>query len=463
MNSIFSPDIERLNSLYSRPQFSFVFLYGRYGTGKTRLVREFCAGKRTLFFSALETVPARQLYFFWKETVRQLAPSHEPAPFKDWDEAFAYVSDVSFSHRLVLALNEIQQLEERCPGFSEAFCRAVEHGFPSGKVFLMAVSSSMEYAAPRITEPARAPFDAVSARARMGAAPFYACRPYLSGYSPGEQLLLYGVTGGLPSLLEYLEPDRTADETVLSLFFDSASPLCGSPQDVLHRDLREVSAYNHLLDIIAGGASRLADIAAAAQMGTNKCAKYLNTLISMGILRKEFPAIGEIRKKVRYVFSDHMLRFWYRFVYPNISGIRFGQGRDIWERQVTPCLDAYLLPVFEDVCGEYLDHLAQDRQTPFACRRPGPWWCGGTRREPFFRIPLTAVEKDQAVLGICHSADAPAGLSYLEDLQKPLEPIGDRKRYCCIFSTSGFTDELSRAAKTSKDVWLIDLEDITDI
>lgn len=460
MQSIFSSDIQQLNTLYNRLSFSFVFLYGRYGSGKTRLVREFCQGKRTLFFSAQETVPSRQLYFFWQETVRQLQPAKRPAPFTDWKQAFDYISDTSFTHRLILVLDEFHQLEQHCPDFPEAFCLAVEHAFPAGKVFLIVTSSSMDYAAHVTSEPFSAPFGAITARACMGAVPFYACRQYLTGHSPREQLLLYGVTGGLPSLLDQLEQERSADEIILSLFFGVGSPPGTGPQTALHRELREVSTYNYLLEIIAKGTSRLADIAARASVGTNKCAKYLNTLISMGILRKELPAVGEVQKKVRYVFADHMLRFWYRFVYPNISGILFGQGADIWNRQVLPQLHEYLLPIFEDVCAEYLERLAQSGQTPFAYRHTGSWWCGGTRREPFFRIPLVAVEAGQAVLGVCHSAQSPAGLSYLEALQRPLEPLGDRKRYCCIFSASGFSHDLSQAAGERSDVWLIDLEDM---
>lgn len=75
MQSLFSSDIQKLNTLYNRLQFSFVFLYGRFGTGKTSLVREFCQNKKTVFFSAREMVPQRQLHAFWKEAVNCLSPA----------------------------------------------------------------------------------------------------------------------------------------------------------------------------------------------------------------------------------------------------------------------------------------------------------------------------------------------------------------------------------------------------
>lgn len=461
MHTLFASDLQTLNTLYNRLQFSFVFLYGRYDTGKTSLIREFCKNKKAVFFSAQETVPQRQLHSFWQEAIRCVAPRKEPAEFTDWYQAFSWISAVSFSHRLILILDEFQNLAEHCPDFMDAFQKAVQHDFPSGKVFLIVTSSSVSYARQLMQEPLPSPFQAVSAKAFLTSVPFYTCQPYLAGYSPREQLIMYGVTGGLPSYIKLLNRNHSARENILALFFQKGAPLLFEPLTYLHRELREISTYNFLLEIIASGRSRLADIAAQASVGTNKCAKYLNTLIDLGIILKEFPAAGEVQKKVRYIFADHMLRFWYRFVYPNISSILFGQGEEIYEQQVLPCLDDYLLPVLETVCAEYLERLADTGQTPFLYRHTGSWWCGGTKREPFFRIPLVAMDNEHTVLGICHSGKEPAGIQYFRNLSQPLEPFGNKKRYLCIFSVSGFTEELRRAADDAKNTWLIDLEDIT--
>lgn len=461
MHTLFASDIQKLNTLYNRLQFSFVFLYGRYDTGKTSLIREFCKNKKAVFFSAREIVPERQLHTFWQESVRCLAPHKQPPEFTDWEQAFSWISAISFSHRLVLILDEFQNLAEHYPDFMDAFQKAVQHDFPSGKVFLIVTSSSVSYARRLMQEPVPSPFQAVSARAFLTSVPFYTCQSYLAGYAPREQLTMYGVTGGLPSYVKLLNRNHSAHENILALFFKKESPLLFEPLTYLHRELREISTYNYLLEIIASGHGRLADIASEASIGTNKCAKYLNTLIDLGIIRKEFPAVGETQKKVRYLFVDHMLRFWYRFVYPNISGILFGQGQDIYEQQVLPCLDDYLLPVFETVCTEYLERLADTGQTPFVYRHTGSWWCGGTKREPFFRIPLVAMDDEHTVLGICHSSSVPADIQYFEKLSQPLEPFGDKKRYLCIFSASGFTSELQQTSADAGNVWLIDLEDLT--
>ncbi len=460
MNRFFDSDIRKLNTLYNRVQFSFLFLYGRFGTGKTSLIREFCRDKATLFFSAQETVAESHLDAFYRQTARTLNPGKLPPSFESWEQAFSFVSDYSFSRRLVLVLDEFQNLDRNCPEFMDAFTDAVQSSFQHGKIFLIAASSSVGYAGALMEEPIREPFDAITARAFLDVLPFSACRPLLSGRSAKEQLFLYGVTGGFPGCLTRIQPKLSAQQNVLDLFFRADSPFLMAPPDALHRELREISTYNFLLEIIASGSGKLTDIAQSASIGTNKCAKYLGVLISLGLLRKEFPAAGESLKKVRYQFVDHMTRFWYRFVGPNLSDILFGRGAQVFEQYVAPELDDYLLPVFETVCAEYLERLAGSGQTPFVYRHTGAWWTGGTKREPFVRIPLVAADEEHTVLGICHSAAAPAGKELLDLLLAPLEPFGDKKRYCCIFSTSGFTEELRAEARAAGNVWLTDLEDI---
>lgn len=460
MNSFFTNDIKKLNTLYNRIQFSFIFLYGRYGTGKTSLIREFCRDKATLFFSAQETVPEGHLDAFYRQTARCLDSRKMPEVFEDWEQAFSYISDYSFSRRLVVVLDEFQNLDRNCPGFMEAFTRAIHHEFPAGKVFLIVSCSSVGYAGELMAEPIREPFDAITARAFLDVLPFSACRPFFSGFAPKDQLLLYGITGGFPSCTPQIQPRQSVRQNILRLFFNVDSPMLTAPLDALHRELREISTYNFLLEIIASGCTKLTDIAEKAFVGTNKCAKYLSVLISLGLIQKEFPATGESLKKVRYQFTDHMTRFWYRFVGPNLSEILYGRGQQVYEQQVLPALDEYLRPVFETVCAEYLERLAGSGQTPFVYKHTGAWWTGGTKREPFLRIPLVAADDQQAVLGICHSAAAPAGRDLLDRLLMPLEAFGKLKRYCCIFSTSGFTEELRLAAREAGNVWLIDLDDI---
>lgn len=466
MNSYFSSDLKRLNAIYNRPQFSSLFLYGVAGSGKTSLVREFCKNKPGLFYSAQETVPARQLSLFCHQAMHSLGTT-SISEFTSWKQAFSVINRYSASSRFVLVLDEFQLLAQNDPEFLSAFEDAVIHEFPGGRIFLIITSSDPAFSGQLLSYTGddhqlaaaslHIPFHA---RAKLGPLPFSACKQYLTPFSPMEQVLLYSATGGFLANLGRIRQDQSASDNLLRLFFKSNAPFFTHPLLSLHNTLREISTYNYLLEIMAGGCARLADIAGRADIGTNKCAKYLSTLISMDLIEKEIPAVGDPLKKVRYIFSNDMLRFWYRFVFPNFSSILEGKGQEILEQQVLPEVESFLEPAFERIFAEFLEQQASDGQAPFAYKHTGSWWTGGTKREPFLRIPLAFADETHAVLGLCHCKKTPADINLLENISPLPIPFEGREAYILIFSVYGFTQELQSRAADQKNIWLVELEDL---
>jgi AAA+ ATPase superfamily predicted ATPase len=71
---------------------------------------------------------------------------------------------------------------------------------------------------------------------------------------------------------------------VIDLFLTPSGLFFEEPSNLIKQELREPSTYNVIIEAIAGGASRLNDIATKCGMESNKCAKYLQSLISMDAL-----------------------------------------------------------------------------------------------------------------------------------------------------------------------------------
>ena len=118
------------------------------------------------------------------------------------------------------------------------------------------------------------------------------------------------------------------------------------------QELRDPSTYNSVIGAIAGGASKMNEIATKAGIETGAASNLLQALIELGIVRKEVPITEkESSRKTIYLLEDQMFRFWYRFVSPNISGIVRGIGSIIYEKQVKPQLNHYMGLVFEEICG----------------------------------------------------------------------------------------------------------------
>ena len=87
----------------------------------------------------------------------------------------------------------------------------------------------------------------------------------------------------------------------------------------LQKELIGPAVYNSLLRAVAQGKRKAKEILEETGEERGKAHKYLNVLISMGILYREVPK-GEdplVSRKGTYHFEDNAYRFWYRYVLDN--------------------------------------------------------------------------------------------------------------------------------------------------
>jgi AAA+ ATPase superfamily predicted ATPase len=79
-------------------------------------------------------------------------------------------------------------------------------------------------------------------------------------------------------------------------------------------------------------------------------------LSSIGYIGRRFPLTGRRSnpKQVRYVIQDPLLRFWFRFVFPNLSFIQQMGPRRAFRDRIRPEIDAYFGLCFERLCREAL-------------------------------------------------------------------------------------------------------------
>ena len=140
----------------------------------------------------------------------------------------------------------------------------------------------------------------------------------------------------------------------------------------MKQELREPGVYNSIITAIAGGASRINEIATKAGLENAVCAKYIKVLVDLGILFKETPLTEKVGKKSIYLICDNFFRFWYRFVPTNYSAINAGRFATLYDQVVKPHLSTYMGLVFETMCKDYLLRYATFVPIPLA--NIGQWW-----------------------------------------------------------------------------------------
>ena len=122
---------------------------------------------------------------------------------------------------------------------------------------------------------------------------------------------------------------------------------------------------------------------------------YLNTLIELGYIIKHYPLTGAKAnpKQVRYKLHDPLLRFWFRFIYPNGSAIYQMDQKRAFLNLIKPHLDAYFGTGYETLCREALSRLYQ-REELTCAYEIGEYW------DKNIQIDIVGYRQD-GVIDIC--------------------------------------------------------------
>lgn len=454
-------ELRVLNQRYKRGHFECIVLYGRRRVGKTALINEFCADKPTIFFSALDASTEENLEALSRAIGFYGNPDAVNQPFyQSFQDAIEAVTRLAEEKRLVFVIDEYPYLARADKSVSSRLQHQIDHVWQDGQLFLILCGSSMSFMEYQVLGYESPLYGRRTAQIKMQALTYREMTAFHPNLSVEDQALLYGVTGGIPHYINKLEVEDDLDEAILDHLLDASSYLFEEPGNLLKQELREPAVYNSVITAVAGGASRMNEIATKAGLDTGACSKYLRVLLQLGILKKETPVLEKPGKKTIYSIEDNFFRFWYRFVPRNMSLIGAGRMRQVYDRAVKAYYSDYMGLIFEKMCREYLFRYAQD--LPFPLREVGQWW--GTDPAAHQQVQIDVVglplEGDEYLVGSCKYKNEKIGIDELEILRRYAEVFRPgAKIHYYLFSKGGFTESLYEQEKEGK-VRLLTLEDL---
>ena len=454
-------ELKKLNEMYSSGKFECAVIYGRRRVGKTSLIREFIKDKKAVYFVAREVSGMINLNSFSTEvyavTAKELSRN---SFFPDWERAFDYIYKISKTERIVLAIDEYPYLAGSYRPVSSILQAHIDSQLKDSKLFLILCGSSMSFMENQVLAYKSPLYGRRTAQFKLLPFTFFEALPFFETFNKTDKAVLYGITGGIPDYLNKINPEKSVEGNIIDLFLTASGHLYEEPSNLLKQELREPATYNGILDAIAGGASRLNEIATKCGMESNVCAKYLKSLITLGIVKKEFPVTEISSKRSIYLIDDMMFRFWYRFVFPNMSGIESGLGEAIYDLEIKENLAAYMGLVFEDICKQYINEQAKNNATPVLPSKIGRWWGNNPEEKRQEEIDILSYRKEDALFCECKWTKSLVGMDVLADLQRKSELFSYKNKWFWLFAKTGFSDGLIAEAKARDNIRLICLDEM---
>lgn len=454
-------ELRTMNNRYKKDRFECIVIYGRRRVGKTALINEFCKGKPTVYFSALNASSQENLEALSKAIYTCQNPDSTSNPtYRSYEDALEAITEMAMEKRLVFVIDEYPYLAKAEKSISSRLQHIIDHSWQDSRIYLILCGSSMSFMEYQVLGYESPLYGRRTAQFKIQALTYREITEFHPELKAADQALLYGVTGGIPHYINKLDVESNLDEALLDNLFSTSSYLFEEPENLLKQELREPAIYNSVISAIAAGASHSNEISTKVGLESGVCAKYLKVLLDLGILKKETPITEKPGKKTIYAIDDNFFRFWYRFVPRNMSVISAGRMRLIYEQAVKRFYPDYMGLVFEKMCQEYLLRYAKD--LPILLSNVGQWWGtdSKTRREVQIDIVGAPVDGNEYLIGSCKYRNEKIGIEELELLRRYAAVFRQNGIFhYYIFSKGGFTQALLEA-EMQGEVTLLTLEDL---
>lgn len=367
-----------LESAYHAQQSALIPIYGRRRVGKSELILRFLKDKLGLYYLGKKAPAQLQIREFLQEAARVLQePLLGSLSADNWSDVFtALAGPFSKEKKFVLVFDEFQWTAEVCPELLSALQEFWDRRWKGSANMMIILCGSFIGFMERAVLGRKSPlFGRRTAQILLRPFPYTEAAEFHPRWSLPSKAMVYFICGGIPLYLNFFNPAHSVEKNIEDNLLNEFSPLYREPEFLLREELRDIQNYHAILMAIAQGFSTNAKIAAHTGIPERSLHYYLQQLIGLGYVARRYPLTGgkPIARNVRFVLIDPLLRFWFKFVFPNLSFIQQMGPQRTMREIVRPQLDSFFGYCFESLCREALPRL-YEREGISAAFTVGEYW-----------------------------------------------------------------------------------------
>jgi AAA+ ATPase superfamily predicted ATPase len=446
----------------------YFVLYGRRRIGKTRLLLHFGERCRQLYFEAPSGSRQDQLDDLSAELARFTGSRlHSEQPLTSWRAAFAAFSELLKVDRTMIVLDEFQFIARQEPEIGSLLNRFASEHEDNGDLLLCLAGSDVSFFESSVVGYGATTYGRRTGSLRLRPFPWSEIAAFTPGWSVEDRIRAWAVFGGVPYYLKEIDADLTLADAIRTSVLYPDGLLREEPRFLLSQEsrLRDTDTYMSCLRAIAGGVTRLNEIARRiGKTRSEEARPFLDMLEKMDLVERRYPVTRGSGKRVSYAVADPFLRFWFRFVAPRESRLQTrADAARYLDETVLPELDKFVSEdAFERICQNWLmGHLD-------AAAEAGRWWGSIRRREEgalrsrTYEADAVAIDAAGKVLalGSCKWPDAATEdhaheAGELDKLETIRGELGAPNAHLYFFDRSGFFPRLRELATERDDVHLV--------
>lgn len=416
-------ELKRLSELSELKRPLMVVMVGRRRVGKTRLIQEFIKGVKEPIYLFVEEKRSEILLREWSKY------AGEGVVFTSWEPLLRHF----LSRHSVVVIDEFQNFTRVDPSFFTTLQKIIDEERHDTMLILVGSYIGMMK---KIFEDRKSPlFGRATEIWNLPPLPMTDILRNIKG-DFSDRISIYAMFGGYPKYYTILDQYGTygLEDIWARLVIPKYSPLNMEPYNILLQEFGgEHRAYFSILEAIARGKRTYTEISGYTGLSTTTLGRYMNDLRTIEIVDRRFPITESSRsKKSRYQIRDEFIRFWFRYIFPNMDlreAERYGDILSIIKNDF-PSFASFKFEeiVCEIVSGEY--------------GRTGSWW---NRQGEEIDVVSINEKRNEILFGEVKWRSRQIGWDVVKELKKKADLVqwhrNDRKERYLVVSKSGFTNK----------------------
>ena len=440
-------DLAILEEKYNESGNQLVVLYGRKGCQKEELIKEFIGDKKYFYYRCRQAAADDQRRMMGAEIEKQFDARLNQHTY---DEFFNRIKSGDPS-KLVVVIDEAQNVIKRDPDFIGSILRLKGKKLYPGPVMIILASSSIVWAEQEAKEYFK---DTM----KIGELNFLEVVREFPTLQVKDAIMIYGVLGGVPEYLDEWNPAMNFKKNICRLVLSPQGVLFNEAENLISRELRELSVYETILAAIAKGQDKLNDLFHETGFSRAKISVYMKNLSHFDIVNRvvSFETGGwDNAKKGVYQITDTFVNFWFKFVYPHLSDLYLMSEEEFYNTYIAGEIDEYLNRYFRNVCMEYLMILNQMGKLPFKITKVGTW-IGKTGN-----IDIIAQSEDRRnIIGFCNWNEPEMTMAMCEQMAVAMDKAKLTSDDYYLFSATYFEPALKQYVKMDPRFKLINMNEL---
>src|SRR3989344_7824747 len=435
-------EMKELKDTLDKKGFAFEIIYGRRRIGKTELILQATKNKKRVYYLATGENNLERFYNVCVDFDKNIGKLK-----KDYEVLFDYLKD----NTEVVIIDEFQNIIKENLEFLKLFQAIIDIKLKNSNLKLFILGSSVSMMTSKVLSYQSPVYGRKTASLKLKNISFLDLKEFFPKADAEEIIRIYGFADGIPFYLIKI------DKSFWNWIEDELKREKGFLRDevdfLMKLEFEDSSTYKLILNAIANGKNTINEIKDFIKVRRTDITPYLRNLIEVDFIKREVPVTENKKSRFgRYYLKDNFLKFWFRYIYPNLSSLEQGIFKI---ENIKRDYSAYLGSIFEEVVKQSFTSFEF-----FDFSKMGRWW----HKDKEIDIVALNEESREALFGECKFQDNVDAKKIVFELKNKVQYFNwnnnKRREYFAVFAKS-FKNKIKEF--NDRKVYCFDLKDIEKI